>query len=81
MLSSLRLDPGHPHTFTPERVAAMLRRHGFAPLDTEVSSYYEALRADRGSPIRRARLKAMLDISEFVTSVISHKQPTVTDYC
>jgi len=78
MLSSLRLDPGHPHTFTPERVAAMLRRHGFAPLDTEVGSYHEALRADRASPVRRARLKAMLGISEFVSSVISRKQPKVT---
>jgi SAM-dependent methyltransferase len=73
-LSSLRLDPGHPHTFTPPRVAALLRRHGFEPVDTEIGSYEEARREDRASPIRRARLKALLGVSEYVTSVISRKR-------
>ena len=74
VLSTLRLDPGHPHTFTPPRVAAMLRRHGFEPVDTEIGSYEEARRADLASPTRRARLKARLGVSEFVTSVISRKR-------
>ena len=74
-LSSLRLDPGHPHTFTPPRVAAMLRSHGFDPMDTEIGSYEEARREDRASPHRRARLKALLGVSEYVTSVISLKRP------
>lgn len=73
-LSSLRLDPGHPHTFTPPRVAAMLRHHGFDPVDTEIGSYDEARREDRASPHRRARLKALLGVSEYVTSVISVKR-------
>jgi SAM-dependent methyltransferase len=73
-LSSLRLDPGHPHTFTPPRVAAMLRGHGFEPIDTEIGSYGEARREDRASPHRRARLKALLGVSEYVTSVISLKR-------
>lgn len=72
-LSSLRLDPGHPHTFTPPRVAALLRSHGFEPLDTEIGSYEEARREDMASPVRRARLKALLGVSEYVTSVISRK--------
>jgi len=74
-LSSLRLDPGHPHTFTPPRVAALLRHHGFEPVDTEVGSYEEARREDRASPVRRARIKAFLGVSEYVTSVISRKKP------
>ena len=79
-LSSLRLDPGHPHTFTPPRVGAMLRRHGFEPMDTEVGSYEEARREDMKSPTRRARLKAFLGVSEFVTSVISRKGGLVADH-
>ena len=74
VLSSLRLDPGHPHTFTPPRVAAMLRGHGFEPIDTEIGSYEEARKEDRSSPHRRARLKALLGVSEYVTSVISRKR-------
>jgi hypothetical protein len=73
MLSSLRLDPGHPHTFTPPRVAALLRGHGFEPVDTEIGSYEEARREDLASPTRKAHLKAYLGVSEYVTSVISRK--------
>ena len=72
-ISSLRLDPGHPHTFTPPRVAALLRHHGFEPLDTEIGSYEQARREDKASPTRRARLKAFLGVSEYVTSVIARK--------
>jgi SAM-dependent methyltransferase len=79
-LSSLRLDPGHPHTFTPPRVAGMLRRHGFEPVDTEVGSYEDAYREDKQSPSRKARLKALLGVSEFVTSAISRKAGLVADH-
>ncbi len=72
-ISSLRLDPGHPHTFTPPRVSALLRNHGFEPLDIEIGSYQDARREDRASPTRRARLKAFLGVSEYVTSVIARK--------
>jgi SAM-dependent methyltransferase len=72
-LSSLRLDPGHPHTFTPPRVAALLRAHGFEPVDTEIGSYEAARREDLASPTRKARLKALLGVSEYVTSVISRR--------
>ena len=72
-ISSLRLDPGHPHTFTPPRVAALLRNHGFEPLDTQIGSYEQARREDLASPTRRARLKAFLGVSEYVTSVIARK--------
>src|SRR5438034_115119 len=45
-LSRLRVDAGHPHTFTPRRAAALLRDHGFTPLQFEVGSYAVARRED-----------------------------------
>jgi SAM-dependent methyltransferase len=70
-LSRLRVDAGHPHTFTPGRAQRLLREHGFRPLQLEVGSYPAAWRADFAAPERRARLKALLGVSEFVTSVVA----------
>ncbi|HKG96163.1 MAG TPA: class I SAM-dependent methyltransferase [Gemmatimonadaceae bacterium] len=73
-LSSLRLDPGHPHTFTPPRVGRLMESHGFDVLSTSVESYLKALREDITSPQTRARLKAVLGISEFVTTAFGQKR-------
>lgn len=73
LISTLKLDPGHPHTFTPVRVQALMARFGFQVLDTEVGSYEKAYEEDRTSDSSRARLKARLGVSEFVTSVICRK--------
>lgn len=73
-LSRLRVDAGHPHTFTPSRARALLDDHDFTTLDFEVSSYAEARREDLAAPERRARIKGLLGISEFVVSAVA--QPT-----
>lgn len=73
-LSRLRLDPGHPHTFTGERVISFLRSHGFRIMDMRVGSYGEALRQDLKGPGLRPRLKAVLGVSEFLTSVIARRE-------
>ena len=73
-LSRLAVDAGHPHTFTPRRAERLLRDHGFRTLQFEIASYAAARRADFAAPERRARLKALLGVSEFVTSVVA--QPT-----
>lgn len=70
-LSRLRIDPGHPHTFTPERAKALVERFGFRILDVEVGSYEAARKADLASDSSRARLKARLGVSEFVTSIVA----------
>lgn len=75
VLSRLRIDPGHPHTFTPERAQALIRRFGFTVLDVEVGSYAAARTEDIKSSSSRARLKARLGVSEFVTSVVARKNP------
>jgi SAM-dependent methyltransferase len=70
-LSRLRVDAGHPHTFTPRRAERLLRDHGFRTLQLEVGSYAEARRADLAAPERRAHLKALLGISEFLVSAVA----------
>ncbi len=73
ILSRLRLDPGHPHTFTPDRAAALVTKHGFSVIDVETGSYEKERAADLASDSSRARLKARLGISEYITSVIARK--------
>ncbi len=73
-MSRLRVDPGHPHTFTPHRLARLLRDQAFSTLQVEMGSYAAARRADFAAPERRARIKALLGVSEFVVSVVA--QPT-----
>lgn len=70
-LSRLRIDAGHPHTFTPHRVQRLLRDHGFKTLQVEVSSYGDARRQDLTAPDRRSRIKGLIGISEFVCSVVA----------
>jgi SAM-dependent methyltransferase len=74
MLSRLRLDRGHPHTFTGRRVISFVRKHGFEIIDMRVDSYGKAFREDLRGPGLRPRLKALLGVSEFCASVVARKQ-------
>jgi SAM-dependent methyltransferase len=74
ILSRLRVDAGHPHTFTPRRAQKLLQDNGFKTLQFEVGSYEAARRGDLGASERRARIKGLIGISEFVVSALA--QPT-----
>ena len=73
VLSRLRLDPGHPHTFTRRRLETLLRAHGFELLDLRAGSYAEAAREDLCGPSLRARLKGILGTSEFLVSAVARR--------
>ena len=73
LLSRLRLDRGHPHTFTGKRVISFLRKYGFEIIDMRVESYGKALREDIRGPGLRPRVKALLGVSEFLASVIARR--------
>ncbi|SRR6266852_1448319 len=73
VLSRLRLDPGHPYTFTPSRASVFVENGGFRILSRDVGSYAEAWRADWRAAETRARLKAILGVSEFLFSTVSQR--------
>jgi SAM-dependent methyltransferase len=70
-LSRLKIDKGHPHTYTPERITAQLARHGFALRDLEVGSFAQAWREDLRGPGMKMRAKALLGVSEYLASIIA----------
>jgi SAM-dependent methyltransferase len=73
LLSCLRIDRGHPCTFTPDRAVALMRRHGFTVLQREVGSAWEAHLADLRGPGAKTRLKAALGVSEFLITLVAQK--------
>jgi SAM-dependent methyltransferase len=69
-LSRLRIDAGHPHTFTPRRARSLVERHGFQIAGLTVGSYLRALREDLAGETR-SRIKAVLGASEFLVTVFA----------
>ena len=72
-MSRLRIDRGHPHTFTPSRALAFVHRHGFQPLHHEIESPWAAYVADLRGPGLRTRLKALSGVSEHLMTLIARK--------
>ncbi len=71
VLSRLRLDPGHPHTYTPAKLRRKLEEHGFEILELTSGSYAEAKAEDLKSASRKAKLKAYIGISEYLASAVA----------
>jgi SAM-dependent methyltransferase len=71
VLSRLKIDPGHPYTFTPPRLTRLLEQYRFTVRDAEYGSFMKAWREDLTSPSRTAKAKAVLGVSEYVASVIA----------
>ena len=71
MLSNLRIDAGHPHTFTRGKVARFLESNGFTLTRFDAESYLDALVGDLKGPGMRPRIKGVLGTSEFLVSVFA----------
>ena len=71
VLSRLKIDAGHPYTFTPARLTRLLGQYGFGVCDAEYGSYLKAWKEDFASPSRTARAKAVLGVSEYLASVLA----------
>lgn len=72
-MSRLRIDTGHPHTFTPERAIGFVERHGFQPMASESASAWQAHLHDLRASEMRTRLKALCGVSEYVFKVYARK--------
>ena len=75
LLSRARVDPGHPYTFTRRRIERLVEESGFEIVAVESGSFAVERRKDLGSIERRAQLKGLLGISEFVVSVVARRPP------
>jgi SAM-dependent methyltransferase len=73
-LAHTRLDPLHPHTFTPAGVVTMLERAGLAPLHQEVSDYAVARQKGLASPSRRGRLLALIGMNAIIQTLLLQKR-------
>lgn len=73
ILSTLQIDPGHPHTFTPTGIRELIENHGYEIKWTNAESYVSATLADLRNGGLRGRVKALLGISEFTVSLIAVK--------
>lgn len=74
VLSKLALDPGHPHTFTDASFRSMIERHGFEVIQFERGSWLKAWKEDFATPTLRARLKALLGVSEYLVVAVARKR-------
>jgi ubiquinone/menaquinone biosynthesis C-methylase UbiE len=66
ILSRLRIDRGHPYTFTPASIRTFLGANGFDVLRHHVNDYYEARHQDRASSSMTDKIKGYTGLSEFV---------------
>ncbi len=73
VLSALRIDAGHPHTFTPTRVERTLRTSGLEVLSFEVGSFSDAWWRDVRGPELKSRFKALLGVSHFLVAALARK--------
>ena len=75
-LAVLKIDRGHPYTFTSPDLRALLARCGFATLLEEVGDYGQAKRSDRQSHRPTDRIKSYTGLSEFPHLVVCSKIAT-----
>lgn len=73
LLSKLRIDRGHPYTFTRETIRSFISRYRFFILSEWVNDYYEARQRDRSSASLKDKAKGYIGLSEFVYSCICSK--------
>jgi SAM-dependent methyltransferase len=74
LLAFLRIDEGHPYTFTSRTLRRLLAQGGFRVLAEEIADYAEARRADLRSASLRDRVKGATGLSEFSHSVVCARE-------
>jgi|SRR6266545_2670211 len=79
LLAVLRIDRGHPFTFTSRTLRPLLAASGFTVLSEQVEDYAQAKRNDCQSASLRARIKGYTGLSEFSHSVICSRAAGALD--
>lgn len=74
MLSVLKIDKGHPHSFDLNRIRKIIKKHNFSILKENMEEYRSARDKDRQSPQIKDRIKGYAGISEFIFQALAQKQ-------
>jgi hypothetical protein len=74
ILSRLKIDRGHPYTFTEKTIRTFLKQHRFKVCAEFINSYEEAKAEDLQSLSSKAKLKAYTGLSEFVYHAVCTKK-------
>ncbi|MCD6161705.1 MAG: class I SAM-dependent methyltransferase [candidate division Zixibacteria bacterium] len=73
IVSRLRIDKGHPHTFTIPKIRRFLSHYGFKITYEEWENYKDCRANDLKSDSRKGKLKGISGLSEFLFTSISTK--------
>lgn len=65
LLSRLRIDRGHPHSYSADSIHRLLKSHDFQIQSEQVDSFSNAWKADLASSRAKDKVKAVLGVSEF----------------
>ena len=74
VLSRLKIDRGHPYTFTAPSIRSFLAAHGFTVQKEFINDYRKAKEQDLHSQSLKNKGKAILGLSEFVYYAVCRKQ-------
>ena len=73
-LSKIKIDKGHPHTFTVKSIREFISRHRFDILREEINDYCQAREKDRRSSSLKDKIKGYSGLSEFIYYGVYSKQ-------
>lgn len=74
LASSLRIDKGHPHTFTISKIRDFLQHYNFRLKFDEWEDYKLNRKKDMHSPSLKSRMKSYSGLSEFLYLSVSEKE-------
>lgn len=74
IVSALRIDRGHPHTFTVEKIARFLQGHQFTVKHSEWEDYKVCRRNDLRQSGLKDKIVALSGLSEFLFTSVSVRE-------
>lgn len=78
ILSRLKIDRGHPYTFTDVTIRRFVESHGFHVKQEFINDYEKSKKQDLTSQSLKDRLKGHSGLSEFVYHAVCQKRPSVS---
>jgi ubiquinone/menaquinone biosynthesis C-methylase UbiE len=73
MLSNMKIDKGHPHSYTSGKISYALKKHKFSILSEKIHDYYSARKLDREATSLKSKIKGYSGLSEFIYSAVCQK--------